>query len=91
MQLAKGPNEPVPETSLAEIVNGNPEWKDTIELICQSPTTALTTLFMFLPNVGIGGLVRINRSSLSYGTANGQTVHFDAGGVQGGVGLRLRF
>jgi hypothetical protein len=46
--------------------------------------------FIFARHIGVSGVVRFSRSSLRYGTANGQSVRFDAGGVQAGVGLWLR-
>jgi len=43
------------------------------------------------PNMGIGGLVRFSRASVDFAAGDGGTQSLDAGGVQVGGGLRLRF
>ena len=47
--------------------------------------------FMFSRNIGVGGVVRFSRSTLSFDSASGQAVDVDAGGAQVGTGLRVRF
>ncbi len=47
--------------------------------------------YMFLPNVGVGGVVRYTRASATLATSDGTSVKVNAGGVQVGGGLRLRF
>ena len=47
--------------------------------------------FMFSRNIGVGGVVRFSRSTLSFDNASGQAVDVDAGGAQVGTGLRVRF
>lgn len=45
----------------------------------------------FTKSVGIGGLVRYTRAKLDIPAPNGGTASENAGGVQAGVGVRLRF
>ena len=47
--------------------------------------------YFFARNVGIGGVVRVSRASADFTSIDGETVGVDAGGVQAGAGLRLRF
>jgi|RhiMethySRZTD1v2_1073278.scaffolds.fasta_scaffold507100_1 opacity protein-like surface antigen len=47
--------------------------------------------YFFSRNVGIGGVIRFTRASVDFTSIDGQTVSVDAGGVQAGAGLRLRF
>ncbi|MDA1094823.1 MAG: hypothetical protein O3A25_16355 [Acidobacteria bacterium] len=42
-------------------------------------------------NVGVGGLVRFSRATVDMAAPDGTTRSLDAGGVQAGGGLRLRF
>ena len=46
--------------------------------------------YYFSRNFGIGGLVRFSRARVSLGSPSGAST-IDAGGVQAGAGLRLRF
>src|SRR5215831_477392 len=50
LQLARGPREPVPDASLADIVSGKPPRNCRVPLTCQLPATALMTRFHWLPN-----------------------------------------
>ena len=45
----------------------------------------------FTPNVGVGGLVRFSRATVDLSSADGSMLSVDAGGLQVGGGLRLRF
>lgn len=45
----------------------------------------------FSEHIGIGGLVRVSRAKVSMPSPNGYGVTLDAGGVQTGAGLRVRF
>jgi opacity protein-like surface antigen len=47
--------------------------------------------YFFARNVGIGGVIRFTRASVDFTSIDGETVPVDAGGVQAGAGLRLRF
>jgi opacity protein-like surface antigen len=47
--------------------------------------------YFFARNVGIGGVIRFIRASVDFTSIDGETVPVDAGGVQAGAGLRLRF
>lgn len=47
--------------------------------------------FMFSRNIGVGGVVRFARATVSVNNANGTAVEVDAGGTQVGGGLRVRF
>jgi hypothetical protein len=48
-------------------------------------------MWMFHRNVGIGGLVRFSRASLDLDTPDNRTIGADAGGFQGGGGIRIVF
>jgi opacity protein-like surface antigen len=43
------------------------------------------------PMIGVGGMIRYTRGSVDFTIGEGQTVSIDAGNVQVGAGLRLRF
>jgi opacity protein-like surface antigen len=47
--------------------------------------------YFFARNVGIGGVIRFSRASADFTSIDGETLGVDAGGVQAGAGLRLRF
>jgi opacity protein-like surface antigen len=47
--------------------------------------------YFFARNVGIGGVIRFTRASVDFTSSDGETLEVDAGGVQAGAGLRLRF
>ena len=47
--------------------------------------------YFFARNVGIGGVIRFSRASADFTSIDGETLAVDAGGVQAGAGLRLRF
>jgi opacity protein-like surface antigen len=47
--------------------------------------------YFFSRNVGIGGVIRFTHASVDFTSIDGQTLSVDAGGVQAGAGLRLRF
>jgi hypothetical protein len=47
--------------------------------------------WMFSRSAGIGGLVRYTRADVDLNVAEGRTLAVKAGGVQGGIGLRVRF
>ena len=47
--------------------------------------------YFFARNVGIGGVIRFSRASVDFTSIDGETLAADAGGVQAGAGLRLRF
>ena len=47
--------------------------------------------FHFSANVGVGGIARFSRATVNFTSVDGAVVPTDAGGVQIGVGLRLRF
>lgn len=51
----------------------------------------LDIAWMFSRSAGIGGLVRYTRADVDVNIAEGRTLALKAGGVQGGVGLRIRF
>ena len=51
----------------------------------------LDVAWMFSRSAGIGGLVRYTRADIDLAVADGRTLAVKAGGVQGGVGLRVRF
>ena len=47
--------------------------------------------FYFPPNVGVGGMARFSRATVDFSSVDGGTVSTDAGGLQVGGGLRVRF
>ena len=47
--------------------------------------------YFFARHVGIGGVIRFSRASVDFTSIDGETLEADAGGVQAGAGLRLRF
>ena len=47
--------------------------------------------WMFSRTAGLGGLVRYTRADLDLNVAEGRTLAVKAGGIQGGVGIRLEF
>ena len=47
--------------------------------------------WMFSRSAGVGGLVRYTRADMDVTIAEGRTLAVKAGGVQGGVGLRIAF
>ena len=47
--------------------------------------------YFFARHVGIGGVIRFSRASVDFTSIDGETLQADAGGVQAGAGLRLRF
>ena len=47
--------------------------------------------FYFSPNVGVGGMARFSRATVDFSSVDGGTVSTDAGGLQVGGGLRVRF
>lgn len=47
--------------------------------------------WMFTHNAGIGGLIRYTRANINLNAGDGRTLAMKAGGVQGGVGIRLAF
>ena len=47
--------------------------------------------WMFSRSAGIGGLVRYTRADMDLTVAEGRTLAVKAGGVQGGLGLRIAF
>lgn len=47
--------------------------------------------YFFARHVGIGGVIRFSRASVDFTSIDGETLEVDAGGVQAGAGLRLRF
>ena len=47
--------------------------------------------YFFARNVGVGGVIRFSGATMNLDTSDGNTVAVDAGGLQGGAGLRLRF
>jgi hypothetical protein len=47
--------------------------------------------WMFSRNAGIGGLVRYTHANVDLEVAEGRTIGIEAGGVQGGVGIRVKF
>jgi hypothetical protein len=47
--------------------------------------------WMFVESVGIGGIVRYTRADIDLQAAEGRTLALKAGGLQGGVGLRVLF
>ena len=47
--------------------------------------------YFFARHVGIGGVIRFSRASVDFTSIDGETFAVDAGGVQAGAGLRLRF
>jgi hypothetical protein len=51
----------------------------------------LDVAWMFTGNAGIGGLVRYTRADVDLDVSEGRTLRMKAGGVQGTVGVRLRF
>jgi hypothetical protein len=46
---------------------------------------------MFSRSAGVGGLVRYTRADVDLDVAQGRTLALKAGGVQGGVGIRVSF
>jgi hypothetical protein len=47
--------------------------------------------WMFVESVGIGGIVRYTRADIDLQAAEGRTLALKAGGLQGGVGIRVVF
>jgi hypothetical protein len=47
--------------------------------------------YFFMKNVGIGGSAQFARAEVTLPSGNANDVTMDVGGLQGGVGLRLRF
>ena len=47
--------------------------------------------WMFTHNAGIGGLIRYTRADIDLNAGDGRTLAMKAGGVQGGIGIRLAF
>jgi hypothetical protein len=47
--------------------------------------------WMFSRSAGIGGLVRYTHANLDLDVAEGRTIGLKAGGVQGGIGIRIKF
>ena len=47
--------------------------------------------YFFARNVGVGGVLRFSRASMDFTSTDGDTLAVDAGGMQAGAGLRLRF
>ena len=47
--------------------------------------------FYFSKNVGVGGMARFSRATVDFNSVNGGIVSMDAGGLQLGGGLRVRF
>jgi hypothetical protein len=47
--------------------------------------------WMFSRSIGLGGLVRYSRATVDLATSDNRTLSIRAGGVQGGVGIRIVF
>lgn len=47
--------------------------------------------WMFARNLGVGGMVRYTRADLDLSVADGRALGMKAGGVQGGIGVRVTF
>ena len=47
--------------------------------------------YFFTPNAGVGGVVRFSGATVDLDAPDGTTVPVDAGGLQAGAGVRLRF
>jgi hypothetical protein len=47
--------------------------------------------WMFVESVGLGGIVRYTRADIDLNAVDGRSLAIKAGGVQGGVGLRVLF
>jgi hypothetical protein len=47
--------------------------------------------WMFSRNAGVGGLVRYTHANVNLDVAEGRTIGIKAGGVQGGIGIRVKF
>ena len=53
--------------------------------------TGVDVAFYFSPKVGVGGVARFSRATIDFASGDGGTVSTDAGGLQVGGGLRVRF
>jgi hypothetical protein len=51
----------------------------------------LDVTWMFSRTAGLGGLVRYTRADLDLNVAEGRTLAVKAGGIQGGIGIRIGF
>jgi hypothetical protein len=51
----------------------------------------LDLTWMFSRTVGLGGLVRYTRADIDLAIAEGRTLAVKAGGIQGGIGIRIGF
>jgi hypothetical protein len=47
--------------------------------------------WLFVESVGIGGIVRYTRADIDLKAVEGRTLSMKAGGLQGGVGIRVLF